>query len=78
MSNPLSHLFGGGGGNNNSALLPMMMLAAMPHTPPAAPPIQSPVGTPQTYKKDMSQSFVSSAAPVPGVAQTGGKSLLGQ
>lgn len=81
MASPLksigSFLFGS---PSQGQQLPMFMLPqqTQPQTPP---PVQSPQGNPNTYKRPGigQQSFLSSAAPPPTQNMGGGgKSLLGQ
>lgn len=76
MSNPF-HTGGDSGGGMSQMMLPLLMMAAMPHTPAAPPPLQSPTGTPSTNKPSQTQSFVSGAAPVPAQSERAPKSLLG-
>lgn len=68
-------LFGSGG---QPQVSPMMIPPSTPSTPP---PVQSPTGSPDTYKPSMGQgqtSFASSAAPAATQQNIAGKSLLGQ
>lgn len=76
MASPIKSIgqFLFGGGSEPQPMMPMPQQQA----PAPAPPLQSPVGSPGTWKDTRTPSFVSSAAPAPKPGQTGGKSLLGQ
>lgn len=78
MASPMEKLFGGGQSSSDSMMLPMMMMAMQKPMDTPAPPMQSPMGTPSTYKKQSgTPSFAGSAAP-PQQQNLGGKTLLGQ
>lgn len=79
MASPFEKLFGGGGGSSDSMMFPLMMMAMQKPTESPAPPMQSPMGSPSTYKRQSgTPSFAGSAAALPTQQNLGGKTLLGQ
>lgn len=80
MVAPIEHLIGNIGhaiGSLFSAPGSPASPTAPTAPPPAAPPIQSPTGTSDTFKNASGPSFLAAAA-APSQAQQGAKSLLGQ
>lgn len=70
MASAIKHIFGFGGQQQQ----PTVINAP---APPAAPPVQQPVGTPSTNKSGNAPSFMSAAA-TPQQQNTSNKTLLGQ